>query len=78
MVALFIPSPAPAVFRKDCSPGPGYFIVPTINRFGMDGTPTYSILGRQRDPSKCATQFVKFAYVNVFCQENGCLGVGLT
>ena len=40
------------VFRKDCSPGPGYFIEASITRAGKDGTPVYSILGRQKDPSK--------------------------
>ena len=42
----------PSVFRKDCSPGPGYFIEASITRSGKDGTPNYSILGRQKDPSK--------------------------
>lgn len=37
------------MFKKDCSPGPGYFIDPRINRTGRDGTPSYSILGRQKD-----------------------------
>jgi len=38
------------MFRKDCSPGPGYFINPRVTRAGRDGTPSYSILGRQKDP----------------------------
>ena len=41
-----------AVFRKDCSPGPGYHIDSATTRFGTDGTPSYSILGRQRDQSE--------------------------
>ena len=40
------------MFRKDGSPGPGYFVDPTISRFGRDGNPSYSILGRQKDPSE--------------------------
>ena len=44
--------PSLAVFRKDASPGPGYFVDPAISRFGRDGTPSYSILGRQKDPSE--------------------------
>ena len=40
------------MFKKDCSPGPGYFIDASIIRTGRDGTPSYSILGRQKDPSK--------------------------
>lgn len=40
------------VFRKDCSPGPGYFIEASVTRNGKDGTPIYSILGRQKDPSE--------------------------
>lgn len=40
------------MFKKDCSPGPGYFIEPTVTKVGKDGTPIYSILGRQKDPSK--------------------------
>ena len=39
------------MFRKDSSPGPVYFIDPMLSRRGRDGTPSYSILGRQRDPS---------------------------
>ena len=34
-----------SMFKKDNSPGPGYFIDPRINRTGRDGTPMYSILG---------------------------------
>ena len=41
-----------AVFRKDCSPGPGYYIDSATTRFGTGGTPSYSILGRQMDPSE--------------------------
>lgn len=40
------------VFRKDCSPGPGYYIDSATTRFGTGGTPSYSILGRQMDPSR--------------------------
>jgi len=42
-------------FKKDCSPGPGYFIEPKISRHGTDGTPAYSILGRQRDQNTFKT-----------------------
>ena len=44
------------MFRKDCSPGPVYFIDPALSRFGRDGTPSYSILGRQNDPSMCLSK----------------------
>lgn len=37
------------MFKKDNSPGPGYFIDPKMSRNGQDGAPSYSILGRQRD-----------------------------
>lgn len=37
------------VFKKDCSPGPGYFISPKISKHGTDGTPAYSIQGRLKD-----------------------------
>ncbi|KAK3096649.1 hypothetical protein FSP39_002067 [Pinctada imbricata] len=36
---------------KDWSPGPAYYINPKITRTGADGTPIYSMLGRQRDPN---------------------------
>lgn len=39
-----------SVIKKDCSPGPAHAIDPKFTRFGKDGTPQYSILGRQRDP----------------------------
>jgi len=41
-----------AVFKKDCSPGPGYFIEPRITKHGVDGTPSYSVSGRIKDPSE--------------------------
>ncbi|XP_062516960.1 ciliary microtubule associated protein 1A-like [Corticium candelabrum] len=44
-----------SMFKKDCSPGPGYFIEPLISRYGKDGTPSYSILGRQKDPNTFKT-----------------------
>ena len=40
-----------AVRGIDCSPGPVYFVNPYITRHGRDGTPMYSILGRQNDPN---------------------------
>ncbi|KAL5499636.1 hypothetical protein EMCRGX_G011088 [Ephydatia muelleri] len=43
-----------SMFKSECSPGPGYFINPRCTRFGKDGTPVYSILGRQKD----LTQFM--------------------
>ena len=39
------------MFKKDSSPGPGYMVHPSITRYGKDGAPQYSILGRQKDPS---------------------------
>ncbi|XP_046357125.1 outer dense fiber protein 3-like [Haliotis rufescens] len=33
--------------KKECSPGPAYFINPSITRSGRDGTPAYSLLARQ-------------------------------
>ncbi|XP_071486674.1 ciliary microtubule associated protein 1A-like [Diadema antillarum] len=44
-----------SMFRKDFSPGPGYFINAEITRVGKDGTPAYSILGRQKDPNTFIT-----------------------
>ncbi|XP_002732801.1 ciliary microtubule associated protein 1A-like [Saccoglossus kowalevskii] len=44
-----------SMFRKDCSPGPGYYIDPRVTRGGRDGTPAYSILGRQIDPNQFKT-----------------------
>ncbi|XP_065836846.1 ciliary microtubule associated protein 1A-like [Oscarella lobularis] len=37
------------MFKAGFSPGPGYFIDSSISRFGKDGTPSYTILGRQKD-----------------------------
>ncbi|XP_076466436.1 ciliary microtubule associated protein 1A-like [Babylonia areolata] len=36
-------------FRDDCSPGPCYLPNAKIYRDGMDGTPAYSLYGRNRD-----------------------------
>ncbi|KAK3727983.1 hypothetical protein QZH41_015936, partial [Actinostola sp. cb2023] len=44
-----------SMFKKDCSPGPGYRIDPTITKVGKDGTPSYSVLGRQKDPNTFKT-----------------------
>lgn len=38
-----------SMFKKDNSPGPGYLVPDKITNNGKDGTPQYSILGRQRD-----------------------------
>ncbi|XP_074662590.1 ciliary microtubule associated protein 1B-like [Tubulanus polymorphus] len=35
---------------RDTIPGPGYAVDPALTRFGKDGTPKFSILGRHRDP----------------------------
>jgi hypothetical protein len=43
------------MFGKDISPGPAHFINPAITRAGKDGTPAYSILGRQKDPNTFIT-----------------------
>lgn len=51
-ILLLLIDPFCAVFWKDCSPGPGYYVKSSITRFGTDGTPMYSILGRAKDPSK--------------------------
>lgn len=36
-------------WRDDCSPGPTHFPDPKIYRDGRDGTPHYSLYGRQKD-----------------------------
>ncbi|XP_064407454.1 ciliary microtubule associated protein 1A-like [Halichondria panicea] len=38
-----------SMFGKDCSPGPGYHVESAVTRFGTDGTPAYSILGRPKN-----------------------------
>eukprot|EP00178_Gracilaria_changii_P025893 TRINITY_DN79576_c0_g1_i1.p1 TRINITY_DN79576_c0_g1~~TRINITY_DN79576_c0_g1_i1.p1 ORF type:complete len:253 (+),score=-5.43 TRINITY_DN79576_c0_g1_i1:122-880(+) len=37
-------------FKDDCSPGPAHFPNSKIYRDGPDGTPHYSLYGRQKDP----------------------------
>ena len=46
------------MFKKDNSPGPGYMVHPSITRYGKDGTPSYSILGRQKDQSKFQIKYL--------------------
>ena len=41
-----------AVHFKDWSPGPAYHVDPRMTRTGLDGTPEYSMLARQKDLSK--------------------------
>lgn len=41
-----------AVYCVDCSPGPKYHIDAKMTRFGRDGTPAYSMLGRIKSKSK--------------------------
>ncbi|XP_002157290.3 ciliary microtubule associated protein 1A [Hydra vulgaris] len=43
------------LFKTDSSPGPGYMVNSAITRFGKDGTPKYSILGRAKDPKTFET-----------------------
>lgn len=40
------------VYGADCSPGPRYLMEEKITRFGKDGTPAYSILGRGKNLGK--------------------------
>ena len=40
------------VYSVDSSPGPQYYIDAKMTRFGRDGNPAYSMLGRVRGPSK--------------------------
>ncbi|XP_069104597.1 ciliary microtubule associated protein 1A-like [Argopecten irradians] len=39
-------------FRDDCSPGPCYLLNPKVYKDGTDGTPHYSLYGRQKDSSQ--------------------------
>ncbi|XP_042198750.1 outer dense fiber protein 3-like protein 2 [Callorhinchus milii] len=41
-----------ALYYSDCSPGPQYYVDPKITRFGQNGTPAYSMLGRAKHSSK--------------------------
>ncbi|XP_033108860.1 outer dense fiber protein 3-like [Anneissia japonica] len=59
-----------SMFKKDNSPGPAYFINPTVTRHGQDGTPAYSILGRQRDPNSFVTPS-PYAYSPEKCHPQG-------
>ncbi len=43
---------SPAVYCVDSSPGPQYHVDAKITRFGRDGTPAYSMLGRMKAQSK--------------------------
>jgi len=52
-------------FRDDCSPGPCYNPNPYITRSGKDGTPHYSVYGRQRD-----TSYFKTPGPGAYCPEN--------
>ena len=42
-------------FRDDCSPGPAHLPTSKIYKDGKDGTPHYSLYGRQRDLSRLNT-----------------------
>ncbi|XP_046560566.1 outer dense fiber protein 3-like [Haliotis rubra] len=42
-------------FWDDCSPGPCYYPDTKVNRDGMDGTPHYSLYGRQQDAKSFKT-----------------------
>ncbi|XP_071964643.1 ciliary microtubule associated protein 1A-like [Antedon mediterranea] len=59
-----------AMFKEDSSPGPGYSINPSVTRHGKDGTPSYSILGRQRDPNTFITPS-PYAYSPQKCHPQG-------
>ncbi|KAM3875629.1 outer dense fiber protein 3-like protein 2b isoform 1-T1 [Diretmus argenteus] len=40
------------MYCVDSSPGPRYYVDAKITRFGRDGTPAYSMLGRMKEASK--------------------------
>ncbi|MGH0181753.1 UNVERIFIED_CONTAM: hypothetical protein FKN15_024401 [Acipenser sinensis] len=48
-------SQCPSLYFVDSSPGPRYYIDAKVTRFGRDGTPAYSMLGRIRDSSAFQT-----------------------
>lgn len=54
------------VFSSDCSPGPGYKIDPRITRAGVDGTPSYSMLGRQQDQRKYTIEYLQTFFFRAF------------
>ncbi|XP_028668424.1 outer dense fiber protein 3-like [Erpetoichthys calabaricus] len=41
--------------RRECSPGPTYFIPPCITRTGKEGVPSYSLYGRHKEFNKFRT-----------------------
>ena len=43
---------SPAVYCVDSSPGPRYHVDAKMTRFGRDGTPSFSMLGRMKEQSK--------------------------
>lgn len=55
----------PAVYCVDSSPGPQYHIDAKITRFGRDGTPAYSMLGRMKAESKFQLT-IKYIYICYF------------
>lgn len=45
------------VLFEDSSPGPRYHVDDKITRFGRDGTPSYSMLGRKKVRGESDTLF---------------------
>ena len=60
------------MIKKDCSPGPAHAIDSKFTRFGKDGTPQYSILGRQRDP--CEDTYIMYSVLRGRRKINSCRG----
>lgn len=59
-----------SMFASECSPGPKYPIATNYTRVGNDGTPKYSILGRQKDPNTFVTPS-PYAYSPEKCHPQG-------
>lgn len=51
------------MYCVDSSPGPKYHIDAKITRFGRDGTPAYSMLGRMKAESKFQFSMVTISVI---------------
>ncbi len=63
----------------DSSPGPRYHVDAKMTRFGRDGTPSYSMLGRKKTTggfsSDLMLEFHLFYYTDLMCMKSTCNGI---
>lgn len=66
VIAINICNDTIIVFKKESSPGPKYMVDYHYTRFGRDGTPHYSMLGKNKDMGKMLLVKIIICTINYY------------